>query len=84
MRRLLWRPGTYTHEAHRIPVSEFERSEHSRAATVSATSVFINSQGPYMTYSPSPRKAGPFGVYWTQPQFQALFFYMNSGVNSVG
>jgi RHS repeat-associated protein len=42
------------------------------AQTNSPTSVFINSAGPFVTYSPTPGQTGPFGVFWTQPQFGAF------------
>jgi hypothetical protein len=49
------------------------------AATVSVTSVFINSAGPYMTYSPAPGQPGPFGLFWTQSQFRAFILLHELG-----
>jgi hypothetical protein len=49
------------------------------AQTNSQTSVFVNSQGPYMTYSPTAGQAGPFGVYWTQPLFRAFILLHELG-----
>ena len=49
------------------------------AQTNSVNSVFINSKGPYMTYSPTPGQAGPFGVYWTQAQFRGFILLHELG-----
>jgi len=49
------------------------------AETLSATSVVINSGGPYMTYSPTPGQAGPFNRFWTQPQFRAFIILHELG-----
>jgi|SRR5579863_2477335 len=49
------------------------------ARTEDPTSVFINSNGPYMNYSPTVGQAGPFGLYWTQPQFQAFILLHELG-----
>jgi len=49
------------------------------AQTNSATSVFINSRGPYMTYAPTIGQPSPFGVYWTQPLFRAFILLHELG-----
>ena len=49
------------------------------AATISPNNVFVNSKGPYMTYTPTPGKAGPFGRYWTQGQFRGFILLHELG-----
>jgi hypothetical protein len=49
------------------------------AQTASPTDVQINSTGPYMTYSPVPGTPGPFGLFWTQPQFRAFILLQELG-----
>jgi hypothetical protein len=49
------------------------------AATQGINSVFINSNGPYMTYNPAPGRAGPFGRFWTQPTFRAFILLHELG-----
>jgi hypothetical protein len=49
------------------------------AVTNSKASVFINSAGPYMTYSPTPGQPGPFNLFWTQSQFRGFILLHELG-----
>jgi len=49
------------------------------AATIDPSTVFINSNGPYMNFAPAPGKPGPFGLYWTQSQFRAFILLHELG-----
>ncbi len=49
------------------------------AETVSPSSVFINSAGPYMTYSPVAGQRGPFGLYWSQSEFRGFILLHELG-----
>jgi hypothetical protein len=49
------------------------------AATISPNNVFVNSNGPYMTYTPTPGQTGPFGRYWTQGQFRGFILLHELG-----
>jgi hypothetical protein len=49
------------------------------AATISPNNVFINSNGPYMTYTPTPGQTGPFGRSWTQGQFRGFILLHELG-----
>ena len=49
------------------------------AATITPNSVFVNSQGPYMSYTPTPGQTGPFGRYWTQGQFRGFILLHELG-----
>jgi RHS repeat-associated protein len=49
------------------------------AQTNSPDSVFINSNGPFMTYSPVPGQPGPFGLFWTPSQFGAFILLHELG-----
>jgi RHS repeat-associated protein len=49
------------------------------AATISPNSVFVNSKGPYMTYTPSPGQTGPFERSWTQGQFRGFILLHELG-----
>lgn len=49
------------------------------AATVGPDSVFVNSAGPYMTFTPTPGQAGPFGRFWTQSQFRGFILLHELG-----
>jgi hypothetical protein len=42
------------------------------AATIDPSNVFVNSNGPYMNYTPTLGQVGPFGRYWTQAQFRGF------------
>jgi hypothetical protein len=55
------------------------KSETVGAQTNSKSSVFINSTGPYMTYSPTIGRVGPFNRPWTQPQFRAFILLHELG-----
>jgi RHS repeat-associated protein len=48
------------------------------ANTVTSTLVFINSTGPYMSFSPGAGQ-GPFGMNWTQPQLQGFILLHELG-----
>jgi hypothetical protein len=49
------------------------------AATISPNNVFVNSKGPYMTYTPTQSQTGPFGRYWTQGQFRGFILLHELG-----
>jgi hypothetical protein len=49
------------------------------AATIDPNTVFINSNGPYINYTPTPGQAGPFGRYWTQSQFRGFILLHELG-----
>jgi hypothetical protein len=49
------------------------------AATISPTSVFINSKGPFITYAPAVGQIGPFGRAWTQGQFRGFILLHELG-----
>jgi RHS repeat-associated protein len=49
------------------------------AATIDPNNVFINSNGPYMTYTPTPGQVGPFGRFWTQDQFRGFILLHELG-----
>lgn len=49
------------------------------AATIDPNNVFVNSNGPYMNYTPTPGQAGPFGRYWTQSQFRGFILLHELG-----
>ncbi len=49
------------------------------AATIAPNNVFVNSQGPYMSYTPTPGQTGPFGRYWTQGQFRGFILLHELG-----
>ena len=46
------------------------------AATITPNNVFVNSQGPYISYTPTPGQTGPFGRYWTQGQFRGFILLL--------
>ena len=72
--------GVATMKATQYRFVPFGRSDsNTGAATISPTSVFINSTGPYMTFSPLVGQAGPFGHHWTQPQFRAFILFHELG-----
>lgn len=49
------------------------------AATIDPSNVFVNSNGPYMNYTPTPGQIGPFGRYWTQSQFRGFILLHELG-----
>jgi hypothetical protein len=45
-----------------------------------STNVFINSNGPFVTFTPTPGQQGPFGRYWgSQGQFQGFILLHELG-----
>jgi hypothetical protein len=49
------------------------------AATIDQNNVFINSNGPYISYTLTPGQVGPFGRYWTQKQFRGFILWHELG-----
>jgi len=49
------------------------------AATIDPGNVFVNSNGPYMNYTPTAGQAGPFGRYWAQSQFRGFILLHELG-----
>lgn len=42
------------------------------SATIDPSNFFVNFNGSYMNYTPTPGQEGPFGRYWTQGQFRGF------------